>query len=481
MELANLIPRVAAITTLVGGPKIATLAKIVGRIGLVRRWHPSQNRSPMQRLAPLRLLLSIASAFAGVWRRSARRLIVVLLLSTATYVAGAQGLRWWLVGRLAWQVSRADDAQAPQLVRELARYEAPAYRLLVEAANSPRAAVALSARREIDFRVELWQRKVFLEPASFNLGAMAIPLAEAFARTAPEFAPSARPWAREKVETLAQLAAAQPLRRRLDLLVACDRALMGIPGEDPAAALADAGAAHLGLLLGQAEPTGEPRFPPYPTPLDSQPVATLAALPHAVGSAVDPKVGRAKAAAESEWQRALPLGTLPPNVSMVDSATAEPKRNASPSIPAMEVSRSSPPAMRAELTEIAQPIPEREGPDWFDRLAHGNSAEQQQAAKQLADQGFGQVRREEALLLLSASIEDRKGLVDRVMISPRLEAPMWLKLLLRDRAPEVRASATAAIATSGDKELMSLALQIALRDAAPSVADQVPLLRQRLR
>jgi hypothetical protein len=84
-------------------------------------------------------------------------------------------------------------------------------------------------------------------------------------------------------------------------------------------------------------------------------------------------------------------------------------------------------------------------------------------------------------MFLSASIDDRKALVTRVLTSSRLEASAWLELLLSDAAPEVRAATVAAIATSGDEKMLKRAEEVALRDPAPVVADQLPLIRRQLR
>src|SRR5690606_1048018 len=130
-----------------------------------------------------------------------------------------------------------DDVIAPSLVRELARRGNRAFAVLVDAANSQRAAVALSARREIDGFVDRWQREAYLNPATFDLAHSATPLAEALANTSPHMSPSATRWARETLESLTELAHSQPLESRLQLLVECDRALASLPTENQAAAL----------------------------------------------------------------------------------------------------------------------------------------------------------------------------------------------------------------------------------------------------
>src|SRR5690554_4736156 len=110
----------------------------------------------MKSLISWRRVLPLSIARWRRWRPTLPRGVVVLLLACAGLLVAQQGAEWWLVTRLAWRLQRADDLQAPYLVRELARRDYRAFGVLVGAANSPRAAVALSARREIDVRVDVW-------------------------------------------------------------------------------------------------------------------------------------------------------------------------------------------------------------------------------------------------------------------------------------------------------------------------------------
>ncbi len=411
-----------------------------------------------------------------------RPLILVIVLACGLWFCGSYAAQWWLVGRIAHRLHSASDVEAPRLVRELARREGRAYQALVQAANSPRATVALSARREIDLRVDRWERESYLSPATFDLRGSALPLARAFAKTSPELSPSARRWARQVLEKLADFAQSQPLEVRLELITQCDRALAGLPRDDQAAALADAGAVSLPILLG-----GDPLEPKLVAALAvPNPPLPTAPLPEVAEIETTPERQSTGATArheDSDWQRVAPLGKLGDSLSLGDTPTPL-SETATAQVPAHEVSLSRPPQLPSQEIDAANQLPAQQGVEtleWFERLARGNVADQARAQERLFAAGYGQVRRDEALMMLSASTDDRKALVNRVLTSPRLEASAWFELLLADAAPEVRAATVAAIATSGDERLLQRAEDVALRDPAPAVADQLPLIRRQLR
>src|SRR5690606_32789963 len=137
------------------------------------------------------------------------------------------------------------------------------------------------------------------------------------------------------------------------------------------------------------------------------------------------------------WQHAVDPQTLTEVPHEIDESLTNPLRPRATSPPDSPL---APPPVVAQPSAEIRPIPSPpsdQGPNWFKRLVQGSSAQQPPAAERLAAEGFGRVTRTDALMFLSPSTDDRKAMVDRVMTSPDLEAPAWLKLLLADRAPEV--------------------------------------------
>lgn len=423
-----------------------------------------------------------ARAARGVRQMIAPRVVMVALLAGVGGAGLHYGSQWWMVSRLAAKLPQADDRQAPEIVRELARFERRAYLQLVRGANSPRAAVALSARRQIDRCVEAWEHQVFLHPATFDLSTTAIPLAEAFARQAKEMSPSGVEWSRSVIESLAALAKSQSLRHKLALLASCDAALAALPQGDLRTALAEADRVNYDLMLGHVL---HPRPPTQPRATSENGVVNSTPREDSLEGMAEstPPAG----VDEEPWRSTLP-GPAARDMSPVterrqegpSAIAASPSPPPDPEIlPQVASSPNTLPRGTASGAQrAARPQPDRE---LFAMLCDGSPVEQTRAAERLYTLGYGQVAPSDARLLLSPSIDDRQVLVESVLTSRRLEAVTWLRLLLRDPAPQVRATVIAGISTTDNEALLQEALDVAVRDGDPRVADQAERLRDRLR
>lgn len=430
------------------------------------------------------------------------RSLLVLVAAVLLVWGLARGGTWFTIHRLTSRIRTADDAQSARLVRELALLEGPAYDELVAAAASPRSSVALAARAEIDRRMDDWQQQVYLHPASFSLREFAIPLAKAIDRHHVQFSGSSRRWARRVLSQLLSLTAQQPAADRFALVRTCDRALAALPVEKstplpqadvdyrvtlapPAVENRFARASRLPGDTRPAEPATAPRplemrFA-YGTPPATQQTQTVATAP--------PSEWNPAWSARPQGEPAQPNESTPPPSPGPASAPAKPSR-----VPALSASttRLAPPpsSLGTNQAEVevnsATSVASREEAILFRMLASGGpaaeAAEQQTyAAEQLLVRGFGHVTPRDARMAISPSAGDRLALVDLVLTSSRLESRKWLWRLAQDASGEVRAAALASIGTSSDRDLIEAALQLALRDTDPRVAEQASLLRQNRR
>ena len=447
------------------------------------------------------------------------RVSFVLVAALLLVIGFVQGGTWLTIHRLTARIHSADDAQAPRLVKELAQFEGPAYHNLVAAAASPRSAVALAARLEIDTRTEDWRRTAFLQPASFDLTGRALPLATALANHHEKFTVGGRRWARRVLVDLLSLTASQPQASRLALVQACDQALSAMPHDEPLplpepdvdyrVTLASPPVAN--RFAASSRPPAAIQSPQAPAPLsiriqpnaESSPPPPTPTTPDVAGRL--PRENRAdsnqpSSSEPSEWN---------PNWSAqldrVVEANPSPEPVAQPSPP---VPKSRVPAHSASTTRLAPPptslatdrtavdvraapsVSSREETILFRMLARADGsagessppAEQQTyAAEQLLLRGFGHVTPRDARMAISASPNDRRALVDLVLTSSRLESRKWLWRLAHDASGEVRTAALASIATSADRELIEAALDLALHDTDPRVAEQANTLRDRRR
>jgi len=436
------------------------------------------------------------------------RCLLVLVAAVLLAAGIGRGGTWFTIQRLTSRIRTADDAQAARLVRELALLEGPAYDELVAAAASPRSSVALAARAEIDRRLDDWQQQVYLHPATFSLSNFAIPLAAAIDQHHVHFTSSSRRWARRVLRNLLSLSAQQPAGDRLALVRTCDRALTAMPAEQ-SVPLPEADVDYRVTLAPPvvenrfAEASDLPRDPPTavavakpeplsmrfaqvsPQPFDSQPSSPTATQPQPQSDASAPP---------SDWN---PAWSARPQ--------AEPPQPGQPAPGNVSIKSSRVPAHSASTTRLAPPptsldanqaeveikaatsVASREEAILFRMLATGDSsgssdssaAEQQTyAAEQLLVRGFGHVTPRDARMAISPSTNDRMAMVDLVLTSSRLESRKWLWRLAHDASGEVRAAALSSIATSSDRDLIEAALQLALRDTDPRVAEQASLLRQ---
>lgn len=440
-------------------------------------------------------------------RRSSRRVgrralairsLAVLAAAVLLVVGLARGGTWLTIHRLVSRIQSADDAQAARLVHELATLEGPAYSQLIRAAASPRSAVALAARAEVNRRLDNWQQQVYLHPSTFNLATHAIPLAAAIEQHHTSLSISGRRWARRVLRDLLALTAKQPFSDRLELVLTCDRVFSAMP-PDASLALAEPKVDYRVTL---APPTEEnrfavtgpavtaeatvetPRFRPAPQTAQTAPRQAPSV---AVADSEPTTPERAADVPPKDWNPAWAVAAKPqsdarrrrvPAHSASTAKLAPPPTTLKPNQAAVEVKSATSVAMR-ESTILLRALSSGGASR---STASGTVSEQQEyAAEQLLNRGFGHVTPRDARMAISSSTADRLALVDLVLRSPRLESRKWLWRLAHDSSGEVRAAALASISTSRDQELIAAALELALRDTDPRVAEQASTLQARRR
>lgn len=488
-------------------------------IDLARSTVCQKNPRVMARKSPAPSDQALAAPL--LWRRAtlAARLVGVTLAAVALVAFFRPLGESLLVQQMAQRIHESDGQQAALLVGDLARLEAASYSSLASAASSNRSAVALAARREIDRRVDAWSQEVFLHPATFDLRSRAVPLAEALGPYVASMTASGQSWARGVLSRLLNLANAQPPEDRLALIAACDHALSQLSEEDATTMLNSAidMAEALGPPIARVDvpatsPQADETTPPIPQSTYSSRHERSVNIP--VTTAANRSQPPIEELVQRPWSptwtkpQPSPAGSNPmgANAGAVDDATRDSQQAGSPispppparpsliaqirdphdRVPASEASLAPPPmSLDGDAADIpvgtAQSLSDREVELLFVKLASGSEEQQIQAAQELFIKGYGRPTPRDARMLASPSVADRLALVDLVLTAPRLEPRKWLWRLAHDPVGKVRAAALASIATSADAELIEAALQLAIRDSDPRVAEQTDLLRQGLR
>lgn len=439
----------------------------------------TNNSAATSKPSPARPRIYLAMRAGGV-------LLAAIALVAAVAVAG----KWATVERLVARIRTADDATAGRLVRELAEFGDTAYPALVVAAGSERSAVALASRQQIDRLVDDWQQQARLEPASFALDGQALPLARAIADELSGFTANGRRWARKVLMSLVDLAQQQNFDDRLALLRVCDIALSSLPADDPPLAF-DADVNYRLTLAPPSFPpqsTGEqfvsqPRSvqlgPPRPVESQTLPASEPQASSDAVQtrSVAQPDTRSEPSAAPlAEWKSSWTAQQVPAaSMRRVPAQSASTTRRPEPPLAVDDTGEGETNAAREQLAKLQAELA------LFNLLATGDAETQAAAAKALEVRGYGFATPRDARMLLSPSSADRLALVSLAMTSSRLEAGTWLWRLAHDASGEVRAAAIAGISTSDNRQLINAAIEHALRDTDPRVAEQAARMRETLR
>lgn len=409
--------------------------------------------------------------YVFIHRRLVVRILAVLLAAIGLVMLATRTGKWMVVHRLAGRIAESDDRTAARLVQELAAFDSTAYPALVHACTSSRSAVALTARREIDKLVADWQQQAFLHPNSFALGPRALPMAEAVDAHAPQMSASGQRWARGVLMGLITLAKQQDLAERLSYLEVCDRALAKLPASDPAPLYESDQQYQLTLA------------PPRPKPVVSEFVAEPRTIDLSPPLAEPPRTDPAQVVTSP-----LVLDVPPPVA--IDELPASPEEW-NPAWSTAQLSEGNPlrvPAHNAstqrqteEVEDLAGDETEPSDRTWFIKMATGDDAAQESAAKELKRLGYGLVTPLDARMMISASAADRQALVNQVLTSPRLNPNAWLWQLARDPAGEVRAAAISALSTTANRKTIAELLDLVIRDSDPRVAGQAEHLRSKLK
>lgn len=401
----------------------------------------------------------------------------VLLAAIAMVAAVASAGKWATVERLVARIRTAEDNTAGRLVRELAAFGGTAYPALVAAAGSERSAVALAARQEIDRLLDEWRQQARLEPASFALDGHALPLARAVSDELAGLTPSGRRWARRVLISLLDLAQQQSFDDRLALIRVCDTALSSLPADDPPLPFD----ADVDYRLTLAPPSLPPQasdeaFVAQPRSVQLGPPQPVEPSPPEAPPAVaqaEPLLGSVQSAAPlAEWDPAWDAQQVPTaRAARVPAYSASTTRQPDPQPVRTQPEVNDEPTTTGGETDLAL----------FKLLATGNAEIQKTAAKALEVRGYGLATPRDARMMLSSSAADRVALVTLAMTSSRLEASTWLWRLAHDPSGEVRAAAYSGISTSGNRQLISTAIERVLRDTDPRVAEQAAALRNKLK
>lgn len=453
-------------------------------------------------------------------RSSLYTLPIVVLIGLTTVAALAAWQRSDIIAELVDQIAHGEKSEATAAVRQLAALSNPPLDVLVDAASSDERATAEVAQVAINRLLSQWKLQVENRQRTGRVTAELNDLATQLATQRRAFAKADHPWLASTTHAIIRLANQCPSKKTPLVAIHCDEILAMIE----AAGDADTAAAHASPTTrnqqdsrletapspqrpNQSETTREnlerqfSEFPAPPVAADTSDNSSehsstnsappppftegAQALPNALErtpshgadaskqnepdrqetSTVGDQPPRGDAARGSAWSR--PLYRVPPTQSAPPTSASNALRPPKP-LPAEAVNAVSSTVPTPEL--LAR---------WLAAFDRHNEADRLEVETSLATRGFQPVPEKLVRLYLAHESPDRKNVPDQVIAEPTIDSRPWLLLLAADDDVDVRLAAVTMMATSTDQIMVEKALQIAIRDRDPRIADLASRLRER--
>ncbi len=418
-------------------------------------------------------------------------------------VAVAAGAWMWRAHLLAWywqgQLSRTADDEVIVVLGRVGQLGEVGIPVLVEALGARREAVASAAKRVLAQRQDRWENLPWSEVSPELLV-----LSEELAGRVKGFSPTAQREAERLAAWVLRWRPDQSTPERFRMVGACEQVLRSISRER-LAAVDRRGSPREGAETdrGRAEPEDRPRtldergpgrrMRPLPgtkdfaaLPAPRLPIARLAGDPLPAPRGDEPgKTTLRLAGAEPDNNE---LVVRPPRPRPPDGA--EPRPNAPATLPRPGRSRPKPLAKSGEAKEdgaedgsggpppAAPQIARTDTLALMRRLLRSGGDETARIRAELARRGFGEVHLELAKRLFDPDPEVRLALARRLPELKSVDAVPWLLWLCEDQSPEVRATAMALLATTGDPALIRRVERMAQADDDARVRRQAERIRQ---
>lgn len=382
-----------------------------------------------------------------------------------------------LAEQLADRIAALPDDEVKVPLHQLASIGTPALGALVEAAASPRDAVARVAQQEIDIAFSACLMQV-RESSDEEQAETLVALAKALDSSAERFGPSGQRWAEGLTLRMIEVADQLPVDPATRLLIVASRVLDKIPARGP----------RLRSVKAVVE------LPPLdhyavvgPPPIDVRSLAVPSERVISVPRAAEPDARPPVTAPEEE----TPAGRVPTTASEMWSPQWLGVRTISPLSPlegdASLSVRVRPGPLSAPL-DVPTPLDfqrmlsdlRRQPTEMLiKKLPTADKFSAGAIRKVLTERGIDAAQMEMISRIESADEADRLHIVAEVSQLPAASARRLLRLLLDDPSGEVRLRALTTLATTNDPGLAELARTIASEDMDPRVANLASkLLRQ---
>lgn len=453
-------------------------------------------------------------------RSSLYTLPIVVLIGLTTVAALAAWQRSDIIAELVDQIAHGEKSEATAAVRQLAALTNPPLDVLVDAASSDERATAEVAQVAINRLLSQWKQQVENQQRTGRVTAQLNDLTTQLATQRRAFAKADHPWLASTTHAIIRLANQCPPKKTPLVAIHCDEILAMIGAADdadttsarssPASRNQHDSRVETASSPQQPKPSESTRenlerqfseFPAPPVTADSgdnpaeHPHADSAppppftdgvqALPRALErtpsntadaskrgeldrpetSTIGDQPPLGDEARRPAWSR--PLYRVPPNQSAPPSSDSNALRPPKP-LPADAVNAVSSTVPTPEL--LAR---------WLAAFDRQNKDDRLEVEKSLATRGFQPVPEKLVRLYLAHEASDRKNVLDQVIAEPTIDSRPWLLLLAADEDVDVRLAAVTMMATSTDQMMVEKALQIAIRDRDPQIADLATRLRER--
>ncbi len=385
------------------------------------------------------------------------------------------------------EIASMPDAQVATAIEQLKLTGDASIPVLTELLASPRASVAGSARRALLDEVDRWM----LLPAEREALKLAL-LANSLAENIESYSPVANGLAAELAEQILMRPIDGRAIDRMQLFADCDRVLQS--ASTGSVLSADTWRQQLFDPLGEAQPSAYvvrpstsrmatvesdfsavPQVPGGGLSIDAaqvprSPPSHVHALPPGTPGRREPGLLHKPATRVST----LPVRPPQPPRELPISGAAPPRhvrpRHVGTATHIGDASAGSRSVEQVQaIAEARLPIAQRRAITVMRLLHAKNQAQVQSAIHELKRRGMGPAELQLARALTDADPRVRRSVVETLPTIPAVNARPWLLTLSEDRDADVRLPALALMATSGDPQLTSRALEIAGRDNDPRI------------
>jgi hypothetical protein len=375
-----------------------------------------------------------------------------------------------VLARLADHVANNEPQEAAMLLRQMAAMRYPPMDALVMAARCPDLAVSAAAKESIDEALLSCQDALESPGRTNHVADQLGELADALARQQSSFMSADQKWIAKTTHELVRIANRLSPDVAPNLAARCDAILAAVELVDLTQT----------AFVPPSEPSKVGDAHAVSRPPDTKPFASIA--PPAVSlrndlrrspvedSAENPI--RRNGSPETRWRPEMsewPQPSQPPDAA--SQQTAQPEMGVSKSLPQSVIPQAKLPASQPAELGTRQLL---------EAWLRGNDAHRSALEQELAGRGFRRLAKQWVSQYFSDRTQDRLQLIDVILREPDVDARPWLMLLADDKNADVRLSAVTIMATSNDLPLLEKALEVAIRDRDPRIADLAARLHQRL-